>query len=87
MLDSSTNASVRDIGNKLKAGFSSDAAAASSDRTGELVVRMVAESDKLGSPIMRGFPRAKSLDGSSLFFIVRPFLFQLVVEVQYYGLC
>jgi len=87
MLASSTNASIRDIGNKLKAGFSSDAAAASSGRTGEPIVRAVAEPGKLGSPIVRGFPRDKSLDGSSLFFIVRPFLFQLVVEVQYYGLC
>jgi hypothetical protein len=65
---------VRDIGNKLKAGFSSDADAASSGRTVEPVVLMLAESGKLGSPGMRGFPRDKSLDGSSLFFMVQPFL-------------
>jgi hypothetical protein len=74
MLASSTNASVRDIGNKLKAGFSSDAEAASSGRTVEPVVLMLTESGKLGSPGMKGFPRDKSLDGSSLFFMVQPFL-------------
>ena len=93
MLTSSTNALIRDIGNKLKAGFSSDAAAASSGRTDEPIVRAVAEPGKLGSPIVRGFPRDKSLGGSSLFFIVWPFLFQLptlfetIREVQYHSLC
>lgn len=81
MLDGSTNASVRDIGNKLKAGFSSDAVTASSDRTVEPLVLMRAESGKLGSPDVRWFPRDKPLDGSSLFFIVWPFLFPLALEV------
>lgn len=87
MLEGSTNASIRDIGNKLKAGFSGDAVAVSSGRTGESLVRSVAESGKLGSPIVRGFPRDKLPDGSSLFFIVWPFLFRLDVEAQYYGRC
>ena len=71
----------------LKAGFSSDAIAASSDRTVEPVVLTRAESGKLGLPGVRWFPRDKPLDGSSLFFIVRPFLFRLDFEAQYYGLC
>ena len=61
----------------LKAGFSSDAVAASSGRTVEPVVSTVTESGKLGAPIVEWFPRDKSLDGSSLFFIVWPFLFRL----------
>jgi hypothetical protein len=35
----------------------------------------------------QGFPRDKSLEGSSLFFIVWPFLFRLDFEGQYYGRC
>ena len=62
-------------------GFSSDAVAASSGRTGEPVVLVPAESGKLGSPGVWWFPRDKPLDGSSLFFIVWPFLFPLGLEV------
>ena len=72
---------------RLKAGFSSDAVAASSDRTVEPVVRSLAEPGRYGSPGVRGFPRDKSLDGSSLFFIVWPFPFRLAFEDRYYGLC
>ena len=86
-LDGSTKASVRDIGNKLKAGFSSDAVAESSGRTGEPAVRSLVEPERYGPPGGRGFPRDKSLDGSSLFFLVRPFLPRLDFEDQYYGLC
>jgi hypothetical protein len=39
------------------------------------------ESGKLGPPGVRGFPRDKPLDGSSLFLIVLPFLFPLELEV------
>jgi hypothetical protein len=78
---------MRDIGNKLKAGFSMDAVAASSVRTVEPAVSMRTDSGKLGSPGMEWFPRDKSIDGSSLFFIVRPFLLPLALEGQYYGLC
>ncbi len=80
-------ASITDIGNKLKVGFSSDAAAVSSGRTGEPVVLTLAEPGKLGVPGVRGLPRDKSLDGSSLFFIVWPFLSSLESKAQYYGLC
>ena len=84
---------IKDSGNKLKAGFSSDAAAASSGRTVEPVGLMGAQPGKLRSAAMGWFPRDKSLDGSSLFFIVWPFLFRLpqlpgiIGEDQYYGLC
>ena len=47
-------------------------------RTGEPVVHMPAESGKLGTPSVRWFPRDKPPDGSSLFFIVWPFLVHLV---------
>ncbi len=71
----------------LKAGFSTDAVSASSCRTVEPMVRKRRESDNLGTPGVWWFPRDKSVDGSSLFFIVRPFLFPLALEVKYYGLC
>ena len=87
MLDRETIFSIKDSGNKLKAGFLSDAVAASSGRTVEPVVLMGAQPGKLRSAAMGWFPRDKSLDGSSLFFIVWPFLFRLAFEDQYYGLC
>jgi hypothetical protein len=82
MLAGETSFSSKDSGIKLKAGFSSDAVAASSGRTGEPVVRAVAEPGKLGSPSVRWSPRDKSLDGSSLFFNVWPFPFRLEFEVR-----
>lgn len=93
MLGRETIFSIKDSGNKLKAGFSSDAAAASSGRTVEPVGLMGAQPGKLRSAAMGWFPRDKSLDGSSLFFIVWPFLVRLpqlpgiIGEDQYYGLC
>jgi hypothetical protein len=36
---------------------------------------------------VEGFPRVKSIEGSSLFFIVRSFVLSLEVTVHYYDLC
>ena len=82
MLASSTTASIKDSGIKLKAGFSFDADAVGPGRDNESVVSLAELG--LGS---EGLPRVKSIDGSSLFFIVRPFLSRLDVEDQYYDLC
>ena len=71
----------------LKAGFSTDTVAVSSGRTVEPEIRKRGESGNLGPPGVRWFPRDKSVDGSSLFFIVWPFLFPLGLEVKYYGRC
>jgi hypothetical protein len=76
MLEASKAASIRDFWSRLKAGFSVGAAAVRPGRDNELV-------DSSGEEV---FPRIELLDGSS-FFIVRPFLFRLEFEVQYYGLC
>jgi hypothetical protein len=72
---------------KLKAGFSSDAVAASSGRTGEPGVCKLRRPGKFWSTGKQGFSRDKSIVGSSLFFIVWPFLFRLEFEGQYYGRC
>jgi hypothetical protein len=77
MLALSTTASIRDSGNRLKAGFSLGAAA----------VRPGRDSEPVGSPAGEGFPRVEPSDGSSLDFIVRSFLSRLVFEDQYYDLC
>jgi hypothetical protein len=69
MLASSTIASIKDSGNKLKAGFSTDADAVGPGRDSEPVVSPL-EFALCGE----GLPRFKSIDGSSLFFIVRSFL-------------
>ena len=61
-------------GPSTKAAILSERHPSSSVRTVEPVVLMLAKSGKRGSPGMRGFPRVKSLDGSSLFFMVQPFL-------------
>ena len=76
-----------DCMNKLKAGFSIDAVAVSSGRTGEPVVCELTRPGKFWSAGKQGFSRDKSIDGSSLFFIVWPFLFRLDFEDQYYGRC
>ena len=87
MLDRETIFSIKDSGNKLKAGFLSDAVAASSGRTVEPMGLRGGQPGKLRSAAMGWFPRDKSLNGSSLFFIVWPFPFPLALEVRYYGLC
>lgn len=73
---------LKDSGIKLKAGFSVNANAVILGRDNESVVSL-AEME-LGS---EGLPRAKSIDGSSLLFIVRSFLSRLDAEDQYYDLC
>ncbi len=65
----STTASIRDSGNKLKAGFSIDADVASSGRTVEPVVFTRRLPGNLPAGWREGFPRVKSIEGSSLFFI------------------
>ena len=61
-------------GPSTKAAILSESHPSSSVRTVEPLVLMLAKSGKLGSLGMRGFPRDKSLNGSSLFFMVQPFL-------------
>ena len=77
MLAESTTASIRDSGNRLKAGFSLGADAVRPGRDSEPVV----SSDE------EGFPRVEPSDGSSLDFIVWSFLSRLVFEDQYYDRC
>lgn len=77
MWDSSTTASIRDSGNRLKAGFSIGADPVGPGRDSEPVVSSGEE----------GFPRVEPIDGSSLGFIVWSFLSQLVFESQYYDRC
>ena len=76
MLPESTTASIKVSGNKLKAGCSTCAAAVDPGRDNEPVVSSVEE----------GFPRSESIDGSSLFFIVRSFPSSLVSKDRYYDL-
>jgi len=83
MLASSTIASIKDSGESRKAGFSVDAVAVDTDRDSEPVVASPKSKD-IG---VAGFPRDKSAEGSSLFFIVRSFLESLVCDRQYYDLC
>jgi hypothetical protein len=76
MLAGATTASIKDSGKRFKAGCSVDATAVSPGRDNEPVVSSGEE----------GFPRIKSLDDSSLDFIVRSFLARLDFEQQYYDL-
>ena len=61
-------------GPSTKAAILSESHSSSSVRTFKPLVLMLDKSGKLGSPAIRGFPRDKSLDSSSLFFMVQPFL-------------
>ena len=72
MLDASTTASLRNSKIRLKAGFSISAAAVRPGRDNEPVVSSGEE----------GFPRTEPIDGSSLDFIVWPFLSRLAFEDQ-----
>jgi len=72
---------------KLKAGFSIDAGAASSCRIIEPVVFMLWQPGICRSAGVEGFPRVKSIEGSSLFFIVRSFVLSLELTAHYYDLC
>ena len=76
MLDSPTAASIKDSGNRLKAGCSIRAAKVDPGRDSEPVVSSVEE----------GFPRSELVDDSSLFFIVRSFPSRLDFEDRYYDL-
>jgi len=72
---------------KLKAGFSIDADAASSGRTVEPVVFTLGLPGICRSAGVEGFPRVESIEGSSLFFIVRSFVLSLESTAHYYDLC
>jgi hypothetical protein len=85
-LASSTTASIKDIGNKLKAGCSARAAAVRPGRDSEPVVSGPAPPDRFRAACPEGFPRCELADGSSLFFIVRSFPSRLVFEDRYYDL-
>jgi hypothetical protein len=82
MLASATTASINDPGIKLKAGFSIDADTVGPGRDSEPVVSRTGR--VLGC---EGLPRFKSIDGSSLFFIVWSFPTRLAFERWYYDLC
>jgi hypothetical protein len=86
MLDTAMPATVRNPGNRLKAGCSTRAAAASPGRDGEPVVSEPTPPERYRSTCPEGFPRCELADGSSLFFIVRPFPSRLACEGRYYGL-
>jgi hypothetical protein len=83
MFAESTIASIIISGNRLGDGCSLGAAAVRPDRDSEPVVSAL--------PVMgrcvEGFPRGESGDGSSPFFIVRPFPSALAVRPRYYDLC
>ena len=87
ILDVSLAVFIRDSGNKLKAGFSIDADVASSGRTVEPVVFTRRLPGNLPAGWREGFPRVKSIEGSSLFFIVWSFVLSLELTVHYYDLC
>jgi hypothetical protein len=65
MLAGSTTASIRDSGNRLKAGFSLRAAAARPGRDSEPVVLSRAPSGKYRETGDEGFPRGEPSDGST----------------------
>jgi hypothetical protein len=87
MLASSTISSIKDSVESLKVGFSARAAAVDPGRDSEPVVSMLVSSGKSRSTGIEGFPRSEFADGSSLFFIVRPFVSRLEFEDHYYGFC
>ena len=87
MLDGSTTRSIRDSLKLLKAGCPVCAATVRPGRDNEPVVREPSQSERYRSACSRGFPRREFTGGSSLFFIVRSFLFSLESRVQYYDLC
>ncbi len=76
MLAVSTTASIKDTGNRLKAGCSTCAVTVDPGRDNEPAVSSVEE----------WFPRNELADGSSLFFIVRSFPSRLDFEDRYFDL-
>jgi len=64
-----------------------DADAASSGRTVDPVVFTLRLPGNLPAGWREGFPRVKSSEGSSLFFIVRSFVLSLELTAHYYDLC
>ena len=87
MLAPSTTASIKDIGNMLKAGCSARAATLRPGRDSEPVVSEPTPPERSRSTCSEGFSRCELADGSSLFFIVRSFPSRLDFEMRYYDLC
>ena len=80
MLAELTTASIKDSGNKLKAGCSICAVTVRPGRDSELVVSSRGPAGRFRSAGDEVFPRNESIDDSSLFFIVRPFPSRLGFE-------
>ena len=76
MLAGSTTASIKDSGNKLKAGCSVRAVTVHPGRDNEPAV----------ASTEAGFPRGEFTDDSSLYFIVRSFPSRLDIEDRYFDL-